>query len=697
MSKTKNNQTDLNDDLIDSLSSVDNMIQYFKDKKYDYYCLLHTNNENIGDIINGISTDSNTNRRVPDFIQHCTASERREVKKFCIEHKDDLLLTTAQHLMIAVAWILPQEKRLFYLYPEVMFIDITSDTNKEKRPLFTITGRTATGTMFTMLRAFLPNQKTWTFRWLFSIVLSSSFNRRAMLRCKAMITDGDSQETGQLDIAISQFFPHVHRIRCGYHLNSKNWEKNGPKYGKYPPEQKNSCALQHKIISDWIYSWFKPKCETRLQYLASKFLLLQYLEQEHIVDDCGIDFINGVKKMIRENIEPNEHDYVYYLRKKVRHFAEYSNSAHEGTNHGLKYSADSVNPSHLLDVSTERLSFQGERTYEAFVNITKNQLEQFQSWNELPCADKLVTRAAALLLQEFNVSEKYEHKRLNKNLILIRYGNERKKKESPVAEFALTRKVRIHENTIKCSCSMFERDGLICRHLFYLFNIIKHNISHHDVDIRWWLVYAVYAFNLENGNDDLDSILKTLADKQIEGPNINISKFENIEIDEDISDDWIINDEEEVYCVNHEIRITKEDIMSVVGVPFGLEGLSQVSIEASDDESREYINSSIKIPDTAAQYKASKDPNKRVKPFSYLKDTFSVSCSTLEGLPYDYTKQFGDELNELHRKYKKIAFELNGGRSKGKIVSSSISDSRKLKHSGCNYLSKKKISVLMLN
>ena len=79
-----------------------------------------------------------------------------------------------------------------------------------------------------------------------------------------------------------------------------------------------------------------------------------------------------------------------------------------------------------------------------------------------------------------------------------------------------------------------------------------------------------------------------------------------------------------------------------------------------------------------------------MKPFSYLKDTFSVSCSTLEGLPYDYTKQFGDELNELHRKYKKIAFELNGGRSKGKIVSSSISDSRKLKHSGCNYLSKKK-------
>ena len=78
-------------------------------------------------------------------------------------------------MLIAVVWILPEEKRLFNMYPEVLYIDVTSDTNKEKRPLFTITGRTALGTMFTLTRAYLPNQTAWMFRWLFSVVFVSSF------------------------------------------------------------------------------------------------------------------------------------------------------------------------------------------------------------------------------------------------------------------------------------------------------------------------------------------------------------------------------------------------------------------------------------------------------------------------------------------------------------------------------------------
>ena len=61
-------------------------------------------------------------------------------------------------MLIAVVWILPEEKRLFNMYPEVLYIDVTSDTNKEKRPLFTITGRTALGIIYTLMRAYLPNQ-----------------------------------------------------------------------------------------------------------------------------------------------------------------------------------------------------------------------------------------------------------------------------------------------------------------------------------------------------------------------------------------------------------------------------------------------------------------------------------------------------------------------------------------------------------
>ena len=134
--------------------------------------------------------------------------------------------------------------------------------------------------------------------------------------------------------------------------------------------KRSRCNIQSHIIADWIYSWMKPSCETGLQYLASKYLLNEYLNQDWMTGDCSEKFVEEVKKMIRDNIEPHQDQYVYFKRKHIRHYGEYSNSAHKGTNHGLKVSSDGVKPSHLLDKASERLSFQGERKYEYFVTKT---------------------------------------------------------------------------------------------------------------------------------------------------------------------------------------------------------------------------------------------------------------------------------------------------------------------------------------
>ena len=60
------------------------------------------------------------------------------------------------------------------------------------------------GSTYGKLRAFLSNKKTWMFRWLFSIVLFNSFTREVLSRVRIMITNGGSQETSQLDIALSE-------------------------------------------------------------------------------------------------------------------------------------------------------------------------------------------------------------------------------------------------------------------------------------------------------------------------------------------------------------------------------------------------------------------------------------------------------------------------------------------------------------
>ena len=69
----------------------------------------------------------------------------------------------------------------------------------------------------------------------------------------------------------------------------------------------------------------------------------------------------------------------FNIRIDVRHFSEYSNSTHEGTNHGLKYAADGAKPNNLIDKASERLSFQGERNYNNFKSNTNKNQNQYKS------------------------------------------------------------------------------------------------------------------------------------------------------------------------------------------------------------------------------------------------------------------------------------------------------------------------------
>jgi hypothetical protein len=115
-----------------------------------------------------------------------------------------------QDVFLGVAWVLPTEKCLFNLFPYVVHMDgVVEDTNNEKRTLFTATGRDANGNMFTILRAFLPNQCAWVFRWLFQSVFRRIFGVDLLNRIVMVVTDGDFQETSQLDMATQHYFPQT--------------------------------------------------------------------------------------------------------------------------------------------------------------------------------------------------------------------------------------------------------------------------------------------------------------------------------------------------------------------------------------------------------------------------------------------------------------------------------------------------------
>ena len=74
-------------------------------------------------------------------------------------------------ILIAIAWVTSEEKRLFHLFPKVLKADVTSQMNKERWPLFLLAGKDLYGSMFTTLHCFMPSEQKWMFQWLWETAI----------------------------------------------------------------------------------------------------------------------------------------------------------------------------------------------------------------------------------------------------------------------------------------------------------------------------------------------------------------------------------------------------------------------------------------------------------------------------------------------------------------------------------------------
>ena len=81
--------------------------------------------------------------------------------------KRNLKFSDDQSMFLAVAWVCDEGLRLLVMFPEVLFMDVTSGTNKEGRGLFLVAGKDSNNHAFTGVRVFLPSEQLWVFDWIF--------------------------------------------------------------------------------------------------------------------------------------------------------------------------------------------------------------------------------------------------------------------------------------------------------------------------------------------------------------------------------------------------------------------------------------------------------------------------------------------------------------------------------------------------
>jgi MULE transposase domain len=562
-------------------SSVDSLLKSLKQKGYDHCILYHhvkkdasnltEDDTGVPAVVAGdgivcpreeVMVNETFGLDVPPRsvnivqIPECEADVMHE---FGSKHRCSLLVNDNQDLMMGCAWTTPPEKRLFKMFSEVLHIDCTADTNHEDRPFLTITGRNSLGNMFTVLRAYLPNERAWVFRWLFQTVMPTLLGKDGMKRVKVIVTDGDSQETSQLDIAISLHFGDVCRVRCGWHIVDRGWLRVCPGPRSVARHKEKAFKAITNQIKAWLYSWMQPACETEEEYKISKALLGGFLRHPTCVDLFNEVNADRIRTFIRENVEPLEAFFCFYRRRTLRHFDTYTNSGHEGTNNGLKAAAAPVLPQHSLDRSAAIIN--QNATIKASSNsiLSATAVRSQPLWSKLPTSHQLTHKGEGLVTHQWKLRDGYLSQRVDESSWCVvakrtRYYTENAESPQLIPRFSRVRKVFITDDRILlCSCKHFERIGIPCRHQMHVLSAISKDyagITHHDVAVTWWKGFVKYAFNDVPG--PAPSLYQKLLYADTRGPSVPL-EMELMPVNPVILDESLVCKPTKEMCLNYSV------------------------------------------------------------------------------------------------------------------------------------------------
>ena len=599
--------------------------------------------------------------------------------------------------MIAFAWVNPSERERFNLFPEVITVDTVAGTNNENRPLLTMGGKDSNGKMFIFLRAYLPHERGWIFRWIFSIVLPKMFNKNTLSRSKLIISDGDLQEYSQIDNASKKYFPNLLRIRCGWHIVDRSWEKRFSSKASFPEAAQLHYDTMKKTIQNWLYSWMKPSCETMEEYLLSKYLLHRYLASAKVVKQVSTLMYEHFNIYVKGYIETHESKYLFCLRKHIRHYAEYSNTILEGCNNTIKYHSSSVTPASRLDNSftiianNSDLKHKGTNKYVHSQFHSKPPLRSREVEKQM-CATHLTVMGYETLLSSFNHSKTYKSHKYDSTTWYVTQTEEgiNVRKKFVIPAFKRVRTVILCNDMLKCDYPHGKIYGLPCWHEIHVASLV-HSWkfpTHHDCSVTWWKSYYYYGMSsLSFACKERETIYKsfhTLKQNERLGINVDSSKYFCLPIDGNTLPADFICDSSNPMAHNY-ANMSYLDMTSETGQGEVIQGMTQLSsiVPNDNDELETFFEENDFLPtdsNTAQTDITAKPYNYLISSFKILTNIMESNCNRedvmeIETFLTSSIKKFTTQIRETDMP-REFPVSTN-------FVSSNPPSSKKRKHHGC--------------
>jgi hypothetical protein len=525
--------------LVDGLgpSDTDDMLTFFEQsKEISYHVLWDVPLKDSCGTLNGNALVSSLRTAGEEAVEidHTSDPDLQVAREMADSTRRNPSVDPRARIFLAVAWASHSDLRLFQLFPEVFHADCTCDSNVTGNYLLTFSCRTSTGKQVVFLKIWIPNQKRFSFRWVFKFVLTSLIPKRLFLRTRFAMVDGDPQQRSELVSCMKEYMPNAIDGSCGWHVVNQGWKRHGPGKSLIKEGPKRATFdLFARHIRDWCYHWMRPGgAETEEEYYLSKELLFAFLSSRQALDACGgiQPMVDKAIDFVRNYVIVYEDLYVFHKKKHIRYFNVMTSSAHEGTNFGIKEHAAAVLPCHRISKAAKNLSLQSMMKCRQMEAESTYLTSSHCLWSDMPTSNHLTTLAESILSRNFSRIDEYKVMRTGADVWEVPYSAPNQevaasgdrnahKLKSPEPRFNRLRIVTNVNGSLLCDCCAQERVGLTCVRTMA---VIKEYFpswkgpTHHEQSPRWWTVWL--QFGHKKDHEALTSAIEMLMSNEVKGP-----------------------------------------------------------------------------------------------------------------------------------------------------------------------------------
>ena len=311
-------------------------------------------------------------------------------------------LSNQQQDLICIAWTSKDMIKLAIAFPQTLAIDATHKTVKiDGLLLLTVTVKDSFGKTTVVLRLWIPNQKSWIFKYVLLVVIPKIFGQSICFRVKAFITDGDPQFISMIDLAIKKLYVNAVRLACGWHLIDRPMAKQRKKFITQKVVSPYFVEWFCRFLQRWLFTWMRPSggIYSKEEFEVSKAILMSFLESDALKQKFTKDGVAAIKEYVL-NVLKYEPKFLSTEFMDVFALEVYSNSAHEGTNKGAKYNktGGGLSPTSSLGTSTDQLADYDEQVSTERFKTCCDDFKKRKNWT--PQWDELTSKSASILMDQ---------------------------------------------------------------------------------------------------------------------------------------------------------------------------------------------------------------------------------------------------------------------------------------------------------